>query len=80
MAIEVQLIDIYSKPSDFKICRACKRLNWYENETCINTDCTSNLFDDSEGEVEEAFSNEWLYWQDEEGYSEKEADRVFLEV
>ena len=46
MAIEVQLIDIYSKPSDFKVCKACKRLNWYENETCINTDCTSNLFDE----------------------------------
>ena len=80
MAIEVQLSDIFQKPSDFKVCKACKRLNWYENEACINIDCNSHKFDSSESSVLNMYTKETDYWICVEDYGEKEADRVFLEV
>ena len=27
---------IAGKPDDYKICRSCKTINWYENEECHN--------------------------------------------
>jgi len=33
---------VISKPRDFKICLNCGRINWYENESCIN--CYSSEF------------------------------------
>ena len=78
--MEAQLIDIYCKQSDYKVCKKCKRLNWYENESCVNTDCCSNSFTDKDIDIEEAFAKEWTFWIDEEGYTEKEADRVRVEV
>jgi ribosomal protein L40E len=33
---------ILSKPEDFKICLKCGRINWYENEDCL--DCRGKRF------------------------------------
>lgn len=78
--MEVQLIQIFSKPSDFKVCKKCKNINWYENETCFNLECTSGSFDEREEVVERTVEKEYWFWQEEEGYTEEQADNVFYNV
>ncbi|MCI4436858.1 MAG: hypothetical protein JHC33_08645 [Ignisphaera sp.] len=74
--IERKLIDIFSKPSDFKVCGRCNRINWYENYKCVSYSCNSVVFIDT---VDIALKDEYAYWQNEEGYTEEEADEIFLE-
>ena len=33
---------IVSKPSDYKKCKSCGKVNWYEREECVN--CPSKEF------------------------------------
>lgn len=60
--------------------KECGSLNWYENESCINSDCSSSTFNEDKNAVYEKYAQEWIFWQDDEGYTEKEADRVFYIV
>ena len=46
--MEVKLDQLYFKPSDFKICKSCKKINWYERTTCS---CGGENFDESEDAV-----------------------------
>ncbi len=46
---------VASKPSDYLKCGKCGRLNWYENEECIDTDCDGTEDDLVEYETEEKF-------------------------
>ena len=34
---------IAGKPNDYKKCPSCNAINWYENETCVNCDCSFTL-------------------------------------
>ena len=74
--MEVRLDQIEFKPSDFKICKSCNKINWYENETCA---CGENNFNESENAVEKAHQDEFDFWISE-GYSEAEADAILYEV
>ena len=76
MAIEVPLANIETKPSDFKVCKKCGSLNWYENESCFN--CGAEEFDESEEAVWKWVSDEREYWIKEEGYSDEEADTICI--
>ena len=35
---------ILGKPADFKVCKECRTINWYENDECVN--CFSQEFID----------------------------------
>ena len=75
--MEVKLDQLYFKPSDFKICKTCKKVNWYERTTCS---CGEKGFDESEDAVLEAYQKELDFWTEEEGLSEEEADNIYYEV
>jgi RNA polymerase subunit RPABC4/transcription elongation factor Spt4 len=72
------LADILGKPSDFKVCKKCGRINWYENEKCIG--CNSKKFDKNTEVVIEAVEKEYDYWINIEKYTEEEANDVVVEV
>lgn len=75
--MEVRLDQIQFKPSDFKVCKSCNKINWYENEICFF--CGKRAFNNSKKMVEKAYQNELDFWISE-GYSEAEADAIFYEV
>jgi hypothetical protein len=79
---EFELISVESKPSDFKICKKCKRLNWYENEECVNFDCdaTEEDFDESHEAVEKWIEDEYAFYMDEEGMTEEQVDHILIEA
>ena len=77
---DIQMIIIETKPSDFKVCKKCKCLNWYENEDCVRTDCDGTEFDESEEAVNRWVKEEYEFWQEEEGYTEEEVESLYVEV
>lgn len=72
-----QLIRVASKPSDYKICKSCHRLNWYENETCCEFSCGHIEFDIDL--VLGYVKDEYRFYEEEEGYSETEIDDIEIE-
>ena len=40
--MEYQWGYLVDKPSDFKICKQCSAINWYENDSCVM--CNNNEF------------------------------------
>ena len=82
--MEAQLMQIQAKPQDYKVCRACGRINWYENKECV--ECGSDEFSDNVSLVEEKIINEYQFYmteyQDMEGnhLTEEEADFIKMEV
>ena len=75
--MEVRLDQTQFKPSDFKICKTCNKINWCENEICFY--CGKSAFNNSNKAVEKAYQNELDFWISE-GYSEIEADAILYEV
>ena len=78
MAFEYKYIDILSKPSDFKICNKCGRINWYENKVCI--DCGNDGFRDDQEEVKIAVDKEIFFYKELEEYTEEQLENVIVEV
>lgn len=76
--MEVRHDYIYSKPGDFKVCRHCNRINWYENEICI--ECGETGFVKDEKKVKRRIEDEYKFYKDVEGYTEEEIDEMFTEV
>ena len=76
--MEKALADILGKPSDFKVCKNCNRVNWYENEECI--ECGKNVFDDSKEEVIKNIESEIKFYIETEGYTEGEAEDVITDI
>ena len=83
--MEAQLMQIQAKPQDYKVCRACGRINWYENKECI--ECGSDDFSDNVSLVEEYIQEEYrFYTQEYESFedgkplTEEEADFIKIEV
>ena len=79
---EFELISVVSKPSDFKICKKCQRLNWYENEECSNPCCnsTESDFDESHEAIEKWVEDEYAFYMDEEGMTEEQVDHILIEA
>lgn len=80
MAIECELFDIEQKPSDFKVCTGCGKINRYENESCVDSECGSASFLSDEKSVEAAVTKEYDFWCREEGFDVLEADKIKMEV
>lgn len=75
--MEITLDQIFMKPSDFKICKSCKKINCYENKLC---QCGAKKFNNSKKAVQKAYQSELDFWIKEEGYTEQEADNIYYEV
>lgn len=77
--MEAQLMQIQAKPTDYKICRFCGKLNWYENENCIECDTKDNFHKHGLG-VSKFIDNEYKFWINETTMTEEEVDTLKLEV
>ena len=76
--MESQLAVIFGKESDYKLCKGCNRLNWYENEECI--ECYKTEFKEVGKDIRKWIDDEYKFWVEEEKYSEEDADDVLVEV
>lgn len=76
--MEVRLDYALQKPSDFKVCKKCGALNWYEYEECFT--CGFEEFDESSDAVSKWVDDEYKYWIETEGLAEEEADGILIEV
>jgi len=78
--MQVQLVDICSDPNDFKVCQKCRAINWYENEMCTRSSCTSSSFVDSEEAVLEEVYKWYEIYEDIDGMSEMQIDVTYIVV
>ena len=69
---------IFGKLGDYKICKTCNTINYYENEKCHN--CEKAIFDSSRDAVKKYLDSEYHYYMDELGYTEKEVDNIYVDV
>ena len=81
----IELITIRSKPTDFKICKQCRGINWHENEKCLQCvpmmmKSISTEFNEDGTGVVEYLKSEYDFYQEEEGMSKEEADRVITDL
>lgn len=72
-----QLCKVLCKVSDYKICKCCKAVNWYENEDCCK--CGDTDFDER-GSVVTAYVDEEYSFYSKDGYSENQIDDFEIEV
>ncbi len=72
-----QLVQIFSKPNDFKLCGSCNRINYYENEECI--ECGDNTFQYDGAGIAESIDMEYEFYK-LEGFTEVECDNIEVEV
>ena len=75
--MEVTLSKIYGKLNDFKICVDCFKINWYENEECVN--CHRMDFDEDEKKVLEIIEMDYDFYLNH-GYKEDEIDEIETEI
>ncbi len=73
--MEAILTVIVGKKRDYKICRKCGSVNWYEREVCHSC-CESRVF---KPVSQKWIDSEYDFWQNVEGYSEAEADNVLYD-
>ena len=76
--MEQMIENIKSKPNDYKLCKFCNHINWYENEECVS--CGESEFKELGKDIISAVEDELKYWVNEEHYSEEEAHKIFIEV
>jgi len=76
--MEFRFDQVLMKPTDFKVCEKCGRINWYENESCIS--CGGFDFDGRLETVEKAIGAEYGFYVDTEGYSEEEVDAMTFDA
>ena len=75
--MESQLSVIECKRSDYKICKGCGSINWYENEYCHN--CAHPTFDKRDKAVHNWVKEERKFWE-EADYDETEIDDLKIEI
>lgn len=68
---------IFVKNSDFKVCKECGHINWYENEECFF--CEHKEFEFGEA-VSIAVDEEYEFYQEEYKITELGCDAVEIEV
>jgi hypothetical protein len=72
-----ELQRVLCKASDYKICKKCKTLNWYENKICCDLLCDSRRFDKKS--VLDYVENEYKFYTEEEGYPKYMIDNIEIE-
>ena len=75
--MEVSIEKIEGKLSDFKLCKSCGVINWYENEVCHN--CGKSKFKEFGKGIKKYIEDERSFYRNE-GYTEKEIDNIFVNV
>ena len=75
--MEKELSAIFGKPSDYKICKGCGAINFYEHEECHN--CNKNNFHKEGLGISKYIDNEYEFYK-KEGYTEQEIDNIKTEV
>jgi len=77
--MEHALAKIVVKPSDYKLCKECGAINWYENGECIN--CGEKLGNEAmtEEEMKRFEKREYGFWK-KEGWTESEIDNLLVEI
>jgi ribosomal protein L40E len=76
--MEMSLSQILMKATDYKVCKQCNTVNWYENKQCI--DCGEKDFDDDKLKVMDVVRKEYVYYRETENYTEKEIDDISVRV
>jgi len=72
------LAKIFGKPNDYKICKKCGALNWYENKECIN--CGFAYFYEDGKNVDSYVENEYSLYKEKYSLKEEEIDNILIEV
>jgi predicted amidophosphoribosyltransferase len=81
--MEVRLDQILLKPSDFKICKECGRVLFYDRECCIWCGCEE--FDEDRTSVLDFYEKEVKWWKNESSIedgeiSQQEIDAIKYQV
>lgn len=77
--MQTELLKIFCKPTDYKVCSKCSTINWYENEFCVSYSCVSKEFNSQTHDVGKAIEKEYEFWKNE-GYSEESIDSIFYDI
>jgi len=59
--MEISLKKIVGKSNDFKICKRCNEINWYENEGC--TICGNKTFNEIGKGIVKWADKQWKFWK-----------------
>lgn len=76
--MESELIRIYGKPTDFKVCKKCKAINWYENDECHN--CNNKGFTSNEKTIKKWCEKEFGFWIKTNEYTERETEDILYAI
>lgn len=76
--MEVYIKDIFGSTHDYKVCKECKTINWYENTNCFN--CGSKHYNKREQAVLKAIQKEFDFYVNECGFTDMGADNTLIEV
>ena len=77
--MEMNYVQILGDVSSFKVCKKCNRINWYENEECI--ECGGTEFYKGEKRILKVIDEDVEFYMNEEGYEQEEAlENVWVEV
>ena len=75
--MEREYNQIEAKPCDFKICKDCGHINFYEKEQCFY--CDNKDFYKEGLNILEVIKQEIDYYK-KEGYTEEQAYNIFIDV
>ena len=76
--MEKEIAAIVGKPNDYKICKLCGMINFYETEDCH--ECGAyDRFSDREENVLKYIDEEYSFYKGED-YTEKEIDTMKIRV
>lgn len=83
--MEAEFARIFGKSNDYKLCKQCGAINWYENEICW--DCHYEAGEDTFTETwwKEVLDwirteNEWIEWEENQNSEIKYDDETLYNV
>ena len=76
--MDKKLNHIMMNPNDFRLCKYCGKINWFENDGC--RDCGKAEFRKLGEGIVAWCKAEYDFWEKIEGLTEEEADAILLEV
>jgi len=71
------LTNILGKPNDYKQCKKCNAINWYENIECV--ECENKKFIKNEKKLIKYIQADYNYYLSE-GYTENDIDLIEFDV
>ena len=77
--METTLGNILGKLNDYKICKECKAINWYENDECRNCPQSMEFFED-EKIILKWCKDEYKFYMKTEKYTESETDDILVDI